>query len=252
MTETEALRQWTSIHSAFVALRSSLGPDFQPLEDLQSETENRAHPFGPPLQFKTFDIAGLWMNYYMGLIHLKRCHPERPPAMMHAARDAAKMTSNDARTMGRIATGLAEDLSEITANDVPICAALIESAFCLFVAGIQVRIEHVCLAPDNFGSHFTVPQKVSARVAAETHERHYTHHRLAISSPDRKWLRVCMADELLDRRRARPQSVGPQPGGGQHLANAAQVGSGNPGGARSGAPSAGRADPSRPKRPGAS
>lgn len=79
------------------------------------------------------------MNYYMGMIQLHRCHPSMPPAAMPAAHQADSTTKEYAIIIGRIAAGLTFrrewGTSPIDAN---LAAAFVESAFCLFVAGVQV------------------------------------------------------------------------------------------------------------------
>lgn len=181
MTYGEALREWEKIEQAFVIIARKLGPDFQPLHRQSHNT-----PFGPALQYQTYAVAGIWMNYYMGMINLYRAHPSMPPAAADAARAAAQKTSFHANMVGRIAAGLVEDCTRIQASDVLICAALIESAFCLFVAAIQVRM------PAHFSrqSWLTclVQVRSAAAVAGAANARHHAHHGLAIGAADRERL----------------------------------------------------------------
>ena len=79
------------------------------------------------------------MNYYMGYIVLLRAHPMMPPFAMMAAGMAAQQTAPAAMELGRIAAGLAEDCSNVTEVSTLVGGAFIESAFGLFVAGVQVR-----------------------------------------------------------------------------------------------------------------
>ncbi|RDA83204.1 hypothetical protein CP532_1231 [Ophiocordyceps camponoti-leonardi (nom. inval.)] len=132
-----AENEWDSIRQGFEALESHLGPQFQ---HLNSEyTERKETPFGSALQYRTYSIAGIWMNYYMGLIHLHRCRPNMPPAAMQAAQVAAPSTAGYAVQIGRIAAGLADDCSQAVDLSTTLAAAFIESCFCLFVAAVQLQ-----------------------------------------------------------------------------------------------------------------
>lgn len=132
-----ALAEWDALHDAFEAFRARLGPEFQPLGD--EYTDRRETPFGTAVQYRTFSVAGIWMNFYMGLICLHRAHPSMPPAAMMAAGRAARDTAPYARELGRVAAGLSdEDVSNRSEISTLVGAAFIESCFCLFVAGVQV------------------------------------------------------------------------------------------------------------------
>ncbi|KAL7938105.1 hypothetical protein V8C35DRAFT_320042 [Trichoderma chlorosporum] len=132
-----ALQEWNAIYHSFEIFKSRLGPEFQPLED-DSDSQTRAKtPFGDPIYFRTYSIAGIWMNYYMGFIHLYRSHPSMPPVAMRAAGLMAKKTAGFALKIGQIASGLAADCSEYAVINTYLGAALIESSFCVFVAGVQ-------------------------------------------------------------------------------------------------------------------
>lgn len=131
-----AFREWEEIRAAFELFRSQLGPDFEPMGPDLATPENT--PFGPALMYRTYSIAGIWMNYYMGLIALQRAHPSMPPIAMIAAGMSAQQTAPWAYTVARIAAGLHEDTSHVSAVSTLVGAAFIESGFCLFVAGIQV------------------------------------------------------------------------------------------------------------------
>ncbi|TDZ65147.1 hypothetical protein CTRI78_v003651 [Colletotrichum trifolii] len=135
--EEAATREWQSLREAFEVLRARFGPAFQPLG--AEYADNRASPFGLTLQYRTFSVAGIWMNFYMGLIHLYRAHPKMPPAAMIAAGIQAQHTLGFAMEIGRIAAGLTEDMSAVTEISPLVGAALIESSFCLFVGAIQYQ-----------------------------------------------------------------------------------------------------------------
>lgn len=142
----DALEEWQEIHSAFNTLRDNFGPDYQALGPEYSQPIQT--PFGPALQYRTFSIAGVWMSYYLGLIVLHRAHPFMPPAAMAAVGAAARQTGHYANEIGRIAAAIAPNASEIQQVSTGIGAALIESAFPLFVAGVQVSLYHLQLLFD--------------------------------------------------------------------------------------------------------
>lgn len=131
-----ALAEWEAIRQGFDMFREALGQEFQPLRPEYSD--HRDSPFGQPLQYRTFGVAGIWMNFYMGMIHLHRTHPMMPSAAMQAAGAAARQTAQYAETMGRIGVGLSEDNADDGEISTLVSAAFIESCFCLFVAAVQV------------------------------------------------------------------------------------------------------------------
>lgn len=141
----KALQEWESIRAAFELFRSKLGPDFEPMGPDFAPPDMT--PFGPALIYRTYSIAGIWMNYYMGLIILHRSHPSMPPIAIYAAGMAAQQTGRWANEIARIAAGLHEDTTHVSAVSTLVGAAFIESCFCLFVAGVQVRGFPVCPFP---------------------------------------------------------------------------------------------------------
>ena len=138
-----ALREWEEIRHAFEVFRERLGPDFEPMGPDFAPPEMT--PFGPALIYRTYSIAGIWMNYYMGLIVLHRAHPSMPPVAVIAAGMAAQQTGRWANTIARIAAGLHEDTTHVGAVSTLVGAAFIESCFPLFVAGVQVRFQPLLL-----------------------------------------------------------------------------------------------------------
>jgi len=76
-TVEAAEHEWESIRQGFEALESCLGAQFKPLNS--EYTDRKETPFGSALQYRTYSVAGIWMNYYMGLIHLYRSRPNMPP-----------------------------------------------------------------------------------------------------------------------------------------------------------------------------
>ncbi|RYO75042.1 hypothetical protein DL762_010183 [Monosporascus cannonballus] len=105
----EAHREWNSLVQAFEHFQTYFGLEFQPLDG--DAHPAKGTPFGPAAHYRTYSIAGIWMNYYMGYIMLHRAHPDMPPVAMMAAGLAAPMTAPYAREIGRIAAGLEENIS---------------------------------------------------------------------------------------------------------------------------------------------
>ncbi|KAI0909325.1 hypothetical protein F4823DRAFT_443433 [Ustulina deusta] len=135
----EALQEWEQILLAFHEIKNHFGPDFEPLGADIYPTQPT--PYGPATHYRTYSIAGIWMNYYMGLIVLHRAHPKMPPVAMLAAGMSANTTMPWALKLGRIAAGLEENISHLKVVSTLMGAALIESAFPLFVAGVQLQDE---------------------------------------------------------------------------------------------------------------
>lgn len=135
-TTAAALREWEGILRAFETLRDHFGPQFEPMGiDVHPA---RPTPFGLAAHYRTYSIAGIWMNYYMGLIVLHRAHPTMPPIAMVAAGLSAQTTAGYCLEVGRIAAGLEENIACLTSVTTLMASALIECCFPLFVAGIQV------------------------------------------------------------------------------------------------------------------
>ncbi|KAI1276744.1 hypothetical protein F5Y07DRAFT_128468 [Xylaria sp. FL0933] len=135
----EALREWEQILLAFHEIKRHFGPDFEPLGADIYPTQPT--PFGPATHYRTYSIAGIWMNYYMGLIVLHRAHPTMPPVAMLAAGMSASTTMPWALKLNRIAAGLEENITHLKVVSTLMGGALIESAFPLFVAGVQLQGE---------------------------------------------------------------------------------------------------------------
>ncbi|KAM0325509.1 hypothetical protein ACHAQA_007496 [Verticillium albo-atrum] len=131
----EAMVEWEAIRAAFETLRARFGPEFEPLGP--EYADRRDSPFGPTMQYRTFSVAGVWLNYYMCLIHLYRTHPMMPPAAMIAQGLQARQTAQYAQEIGRIAAGLCDDLTQVTEISTLVGAALMECSLPLFVSGIQ-------------------------------------------------------------------------------------------------------------------
>lgn len=132
-----AIEEWQEIRDAFDLLESHFGEDFQALGPEFSTPIQT--PFGSALQYRTYGIAGIWMNLYMGLITCYRCHPSMPPAAIMAAGITARQTAGYVNLLGRIAAGIAPDLSMVTEVNPGVGAALIESTTCMFVSAVQLQ-----------------------------------------------------------------------------------------------------------------
>lgn len=131
-----ALSEWESIRETLEMFRTLLGQDF---EALGPEYEPPiSSPFGTALKYRTYSIASIWMNYYMGLIVLHRAHPSMPPVAMAAAGMAARQTAPYANQIGRIICGL-EDLTKMDKISTLLGGVSIESSFPLFVAAVQYQ-----------------------------------------------------------------------------------------------------------------
>ncbi|KAK7734941.1 hypothetical protein SLS53_007718 [Cytospora paraplurivora] len=133
----KALEEWNSILQAFELFKSCLGPDFNPLgEEVHPPQDS---PFGPALTYRTYSIAGIWMNFYMGLVLLHRAHPSMPPFAMLAAHMVVEQTDPYANEIGRLVAGVAEEWTLESMVSTVQSAAYIECCFPLFVAAVQFR-----------------------------------------------------------------------------------------------------------------
>lgn len=234
-----AYREWGDLQIALEAFKANLGPDFEPLDqDLHPISMT---PFGPAMRYRTYSIAGIWMNYLMGMVALHRAHPEMPPVAMMAAGMSAQHTMKYAMDMARIAHGLEENAAMIQEVSTLVSAAFIESAFCLFVAGVQVRPTAPCRggldsvrpttslayqSTTGTGNYIyaymirTVPSRRPARMADPPPPPHLTTDGLGVSTADRRGLR----DGVDPRRRRRPRPALHAPLGARPEQPAAQVG----------------------------
>ena len=132
----EAEKEWLEIRCAYDTLREHFGPDFQPLAPEYAPAAET--PFGPSLQYRTYGIANIWIDWSWGVILCHRAHPSMPPAAMMAAGVAAPQTALFANDIARAAAGLIPDLASRYEVSTQIGAALIESTMGLFIAGVQV------------------------------------------------------------------------------------------------------------------
>ncbi|KAG6366397.1 hypothetical protein INS49_000574 [Diaporthe citri] len=107
----KALEEWNDIMQAFQLFKSSLGPDFDPLSDDAHPPADS--PFGPGL-----DVP-------------------MPPFAMVAAHMIAKETDPYANEIGRIAAGVAGNLTMESVISAPQSSALIECCFPIFVGAVQ-------------------------------------------------------------------------------------------------------------------
>ena len=131
-----AMREWETLRKLFEVVKSRLGSGFQPL-DPEYEPP-RDSPFGPVLVYRTHTVAGIWLNFYMGLIVLYRAHPSMPPVAMMAAGLSARHTAPFANEIGQIAAGISDDISGMAALSTVMAGAIMETSLPVFVAGVQV------------------------------------------------------------------------------------------------------------------
>lgn len=131
-----AMEEWSAILAAFNLFKDSLGADFQPMgPDVHPQRDS---PFGPAWTYRTLPIAGVWMNFYMGLVILHRAHPSMPPFAMVAAHMCARETQPYANEIGKIVAGVSDDWGAETMVSTLVGAAYIECCFPLFVGAVQV------------------------------------------------------------------------------------------------------------------
>ncbi|KAJ4390041.1 hypothetical protein N0V93_007514 [Gnomoniopsis smithogilvyi] len=133
----KAMEEWSSILVAFNAFKDSLGADFQPVgSDVHPQRDS---PFGPAWTYRTLPIAGIWMNFYMGLVILHRAHPSMPPFAMVAAHMCAVETQPYANEIGKIVAGVSDDWGAETMVSTLLGAAYIECCVPLFVGAVQFK-----------------------------------------------------------------------------------------------------------------
>lgn len=140
LATASALAEHAAIVSAFDLFFRCLPEEYAPLR--ADTAPPISTPFGPALQYRTYPIACIWAFYYVGRILLHRLHPSMPPAAMVAAGVTAHLTRDHAQTVGKICAGLycPQDWSLQTGNLNPsLGAALMESSFSLFFAGVQFQ-----------------------------------------------------------------------------------------------------------------
>lgn len=135
-----AQEEWASILAAFNLFKDSLGDDFQPMGP--EFHPPRDSPFGPAWTYRTLPIAGIWMNFYMGLVILHRAHPSMPPFAMVAAHMCARETQPFANEIGKIVAGVSDGWGAEPKVSTSVSAAFIECCFPLFVGAVQVSLNY--------------------------------------------------------------------------------------------------------------
>lgn len=173
----EAEEEWQEIRAAFTVLEEHFGEDFQALgPEFSAPIET---PFGTALQYRTYGIAGIWMNYYMGLICCHRSHPSMPPATMVAAGFMRKQTEYYANQLGRIAAGIAPECHMSPEVNTSVGGALIESSTCIFISAIQVRFSAPPPLAHNSLTNPTVPRPRATYLDRPSPATHRASDRLA-------------------------------------------------------------------------
>ncbi|RMZ81748.1 hypothetical protein DV738_g2084, partial [Chaetothyriales sp. CBS 135597] len=135
----KALSEHAAIRQAFAIFSSALGPDFQPIDG--DKVNFQTSPFGPPLRYRSSEIACIWLNYYVGLILWHRVHPNLPAAAMIAAGITAQQTHEYAENVGKICAGLFQSIPGDASNPLEprLAGALIETTVSLLFAGVQFQ-----------------------------------------------------------------------------------------------------------------
>lgn len=131
-----ALQEWEQIRSALHHFKSTLGRDFQPLEERSFQT-----PFGPALIYRSYDISCFWSYYQLTMIVLARAHPDMPPHAQVAAGVAAHQTREFANDIGRAAAGITIP-PEQEIMSPRLMAAITDHALPMFFAGVQYQSAH--------------------------------------------------------------------------------------------------------------
>ena len=125
------------VQHAFDLFRSSLGTDFDPIPN---EGQHTTSPFGPPLRYRSPEIACLWAHYYVGRVLLFRLHPDMPAAAVVAAGVTAALTKTYTQTVGQICAGLFASLPAVNSTQAlspRLAAALMDISFAVLFCGIQ-------------------------------------------------------------------------------------------------------------------
>ncbi|KAF1811921.1 hypothetical protein P152DRAFT_381794, partial [Eremomyces bilateralis CBS 781.70] len=140
-----ALEEWNSILKALTVFEMELGPNFQPLSPEFAPTVHT--PFGPAMQYRSFDRAVVWGLYHMCHLILQRSHPTMPPAAMMAAAVSGHQTAQRAQEIGRVAAGIIDSAGGMGSTNLSgaphaplnpsLGAAIYEITVPLFFAGIQ-------------------------------------------------------------------------------------------------------------------
>lgn len=133
---TRALEEWNHLKQLYIVFAQRLGHNFQPLS--LAEYQPLDTPFGPGVLYRTYDIALLWMTYYMGMIIITRGHPNMPPAATAAIGAAARDTAAYATLIGRIGAGIAVKAASSPLN-ASVSVAFTGTIVPLFTAGLQYQ-----------------------------------------------------------------------------------------------------------------
>ena len=132
----QAEQEWNDIDQAcnIFADRLQVGGEFGPLE--QHEKPSYPTPFGPSVHFRSYEIASLWLVYYLVVLVHIRGHPSKPAAAHVSVGVSAKQTSWVANEIGKIAAGMTPPgthsehhfkfLGAYTASTVPLFFAAVQ------------------------------------------------------------------------------------------------------------------------------
>lgn len=151
-----AKAEWNNIQEAFNVFEENLGPAFAPLNTDAGPAIDT--PFGPALQYRTFQVATCWLLFYMAKIIAIRTHPAMPPASNVAAGIAASRTAQYSSIIGRVTFGIHTPATNQPLNPI-FGGAISEMMLPMFVAGVQyidntqrvVTIERLQFIADRIG-----------------------------------------------------------------------------------------------------
>ena len=132
----KAHQDWNELHAACDVFESRLGADFAPLTP--AEVQPFPTPFGESCQYLSYEIATLWLVYYMTVIFLIRAHPSKPPASYVSVGVSARETTWYANEIGRVAAGINPPGVQ-SPKHFKFLGAYTGSVVPLFFAGVQYQ-----------------------------------------------------------------------------------------------------------------
>ncbi|KAK4208385.1 hypothetical protein QBC37DRAFT_78976 [Rhypophila decipiens] len=135
-------RNLARLQQEFEDFKRHLGEEYEPLVDESFPVGLALSSFGSSQQFRSYAVAGIWMNFYMGLIHLRQLelslsHQETaaPELNERISQDTAQFVDH----ICQIAAGLMADMDVADSTATPAhAAALIESCVPLSIAGGKI------------------------------------------------------------------------------------------------------------------
>lgn len=132
----KAHREWNEIRAACDNFANRLGWEFRPLTS--DEEPSFQTPFGDSCHFRSYEIANLWLVYYLAMLVLLRAHPSKPAAAHVSVGVSARETAWYANEIGRIAAGVTPPDIQSQAH-FKFLGAYTGSVVPLFFAGVQYQ-----------------------------------------------------------------------------------------------------------------